>query len=63
MTVNELNKDELEQLRETYFDQLQEQAGDEVLQGITEAREIPMSNVKVHYEGTYFVKEDFWCNI
>lgn len=63
MTVDELNNEELEQLREAYFDQLQETTGDEVLQGITDPKEIPMELIKEHYEAFDFVKEDFWCNI
>jgi hypothetical protein len=61
-TVHELNTNELEELRDRFFDQLEEQGEDEVLGEYTEASQIPMSNVKVHYEGTHFVDEDFWCN-
>lgn len=62
MTVNELSIDELNELRETYYDQLLTTDAD-VLGDITSASEIPLSNVKQHYEGTYFVKDDFFCNI
>ena len=62
MGVTELNQQELEQLREAYFQQLLEMDYD-VLGGITSADEISMSNVIAHYEGINFVKEDFWCNI
>jgi hypothetical protein len=61
MSTDELNQNELEELRETYFNQLEETAPD-VLEDITTASQIPMSNVKVHYQGVYFVKDDFFCN-
>ena len=63
MSVSELNQEELEELRESYFQQLLETTGDEVLQGITNSNEIPFTNVIQHYEGVYFVKEDFFCNL
>lgn len=61
MTVNELNTDELNELRETYYDQLLT-SDEDILGDITSASKIPLSNVKVHYEGVYFVKDDFFCN-
>jgi carbohydrate-selective porin OprB len=63
MTVAELKQDQLEELRGNYFTQLEEQTGDEVLQGITDPSEIDMSNVIAHYEGTYFVNDDFFCSM
>ena len=57
-TVHELNQNELEELRESYFYQL-EDLGEE---DFNSSDEIPMDNVKVHYEETYFVDEDFFCN-
>lgn len=62
MSVDELNQDQLEELRANYFIQLQETSGDDVLQGITSPQEIEMSNVKAHYEDTYFVNDDFFCS-
>lgn len=59
-TVHELNENELEELREAYFYQLQDTGEEEDL---NDASEIPMSNVIAHYEGTYFVEEDFFCNL
>lgn len=61
-TVHDLNREELEELRGNYFVQLQETAED-VLDGITEPEQIPLSNVIAHYEGNYFVDEDFFCNL
>ena len=63
MSVDELNQDELNELREFYFAQLEEQTGDEVLQGITEPEQIDISIVRDHYREVYFVKDDFFCNI
>lgn len=63
MSVDELNQDQLEELREAYFTQLQESTGDEILQGITVPSEIPMSDIIAHYEGIYFVNDDFFCSM
>ena len=61
-SVHELNQEELEELRGNYFAQLLD-TDDEVLGEITEAEEIPIENVMAHYEGTFFVEEDFFCNL
>lgn len=61
-SVHELNQEELEELRGNYFAQLQD-TDEEVLGDIIEAEEIPIENVIAHYEGTYFVEEDFFCNL
>lgn len=61
-TASELNKNELEELRSRFFDQLlTEDEG--VLGDIEREEDLPMSNVIEHYEGTFFVEEDFFCNI
>ena len=60
--VEELNQNELEELRATFFDQLVT-TNIEVLGDITSADQIPMSNIKEHYEGISFVEEDFFCNL
>lgn len=62
MEVSELNPEQLEELRNSYFAQLQD-TDQEVLGDITQAEEIPLSNVIAHYEGTYFVNDDFFCSI
>jgi len=62
-TSDELTEDELNELRETYFHQLIDGGDEEVLGDYTSADEIPISNVIAHYEGTFFVDEDFFCNI
>lgn len=62
MYVTELRTEELEELRESYYHQLLE-CDEEVLRNIDNAEDIDMSDVIEHYEGVYFVEEDFFCNI
>ncbi len=61
MDVTELSAEQLVELRERYFYSLE--GHDDILDGITQANEIPMSNVIAHYEGTYFVEDDFFCSM
>ena len=58
MKVTELNTDELNELRETYFHQVED-----VSEVISSADEISDEFLFEHYGGINFVKEDFWCNI
>ena len=58
-TVHELSTQELEELRDTYFAQLQDQGEEDE---INSSHEIPMENVIQHYEGIMFVEDDFFCN-
>lgn len=62
MDVTELRQEELEELRESYYHQLLD-CEEEVIGNIESAEGIDMSNVIAHYEGVYFVEEDFFCNI
>lgn len=62
MDVSELNPEQLEELRESYFQQLLETDSD-VLEGIDSSEQIPMSNIIAHYEGIYFVEDDFFCTM
>jgi hypothetical protein len=52
-TVHELRQEELEELRLTFYEQFH----------IDNDTEFPMSDVITHYEGTFFVEEDFFCNL
>ena len=61
-SVHELNENELEELRHSYFFQLLE-TDQEVLGDIEFPRDIPMANVIEYYEATYFVDDDFFCNL
>jgi len=58
-TVHELSQNELEELRESYFDQLQME-GEETFESV---EQLPIENVIAHYEDTFFVEEDFFCNL
>jgi hypothetical protein len=59
-TVHELTTQELEELRDTYFAQLQDQGEEDEIHS---PHEIPMENVIQHYEGIMFVEDDFFCNV
>lgn len=59
-TIHELTDDELLEVRGRYFIELQE--GGE-LGFITEESDIPKEAILERYEGTFFVEEDFWCNL
>ena len=61
-TVHELNQEELEELRGNYFAELEDTYPD-ILGDMSNADKITMSNVISHYEGVYFVDDDFFCNI
>ena len=64
-SVHELSAEELQELRSRWYHQhlddgtLEEVVGREV----QDEEEIPMDIVIAYYEGTYFVEEDFWCNL
>ena len=64
-TVEELNQQELEELRERLFHQLNDDGSiEEVFEKEIEySDEIPMDFVKSYYDDTFFVEEDFWCNV
>lgn len=65
MTVHELNQEQLDELRSRWYHQhlddgsLEEVAGKE----INSEEDIDMSIIISYYEDTYFVEEDFWCNV
>jgi hypothetical protein len=60
---HELNENELEELRQNYFYQLLDNGEYDVLGGVEYASDIPMDRVIKHYKDTFFVDEDFFCNI
>ena len=63
-TVHELNQNELEELRNRLFHQyLDDGSLEEVIGEDKNEEDIPMDFVKSYYEGTYFVEEDFFCNL
>ena len=64
-SVHELSKNELQELRSRWFSQHEDDGSlEEVLDTeVDDETEVPMDVVIAYYEGTYFVEEDFWCNL
>ena len=66
-TVNELTIEELEELRDNLYYQLLDDPtlSEEaiMLMKNSEDDNIPISFIKEYYVDTYFVDDDFWCNI
>lgn len=64
-SVHELNQEELEELRSRWFAQHEDDGSLEEVLGkeVNDETEVPMEVVIAYYEGTYFVKDDFWCNL
>ena len=58
MTFDELNDEQVDILRWAYFYQLQE-IDEDVLDGIDDPYDIPLENIRYHYEDMYFVDDDF----
>lgn len=63
--VHQLSQEELEELRSRWYHQhLDDGSLDEVMgKEIESELEVPMNVVKSYYDGTFFVEEDFFCNI
>ena len=63
--VNELNQNELEELRSNLYHQLLDDGSLNEVMGkeINDAEEIDMDFVKNYYADTSFVEEDFFCNL
>lgn len=63
--VNELNQNELEELRSRLYHQLLDDGSLNEVMGkeIDSEDNIPMDFVKDYYADTIFVEEDFWCNL
>jgi Zn/Cd-binding protein ZinT len=64
-SVDELKQAELEELRSRwYYQHLDDGSLDEVMgKEINDETEIPMDIIKEYYSDTFFVEEDFFCNI
>ena len=64
-TVNKLNQEELEELRDRLFFQLLDDGSiDEIIgKSIEYPSDIPMDFIEEYYSSTFFVEEDFWCNL
>ena len=66
-TVNELTEDELNELRSRWYSQHEDDGTlEEVMdmegEDISE-EDVPMDVVTSYYQDTYFVEEDFFCNL
>lgn len=64
-SVHELNQNELEELRSRWYSQHEDDGSLEEVIGLKEATEedVSFDVVKSYYEDTFFVEEDFFCNI
>ena len=64
-TVHELNQDELDELRSRFYNQHLDDGSLEEIVGedLCEEKDLDISLIKTYYEDTFFVEEDFWCNI
>ena len=60
-TVYDLNEEELNELRETYYYQLLD-SDEDVLEDYDWATDIPDEVIYNHYDGICFTEDDFWCN-
>ena len=62
MTVRELSRDQLNELKQTYVAKLAE-TGEEINYGeLVEAIEIPDDVIFNHYDGILFTDDDFFCS-
>ena len=64
-SVDELNQNELQELRSNLYHQLLDDGSLNEVMGkeIDSEVEIPMNFVKEYYADTTFVEEDFFCNL
>jgi len=64
-SVEELTQIELEELRSRWYHQhLDDGSLNEVMgREIEDETDIPMGIIKDYYGSTFFVVEDFWCNL
>jgi hypothetical protein len=61
-TVQDLNEDELDELRESYYYELDDEGEDEILECINDYSDITDEFLFEHYEGVMFSEDDFCCN-
>jgi hypothetical protein len=64
-SVHELSQDELNELRSRWYSQHEDDGSLEEIMGreVEDEEDIPMDIIVAYYEGTYFVEEDFFCNL
>ena len=62
-TVYDLNRDQLDELKQTYACQLAETDGDVLSYGeLADASNIPDDVIFEHYNGVSFTDDDFFCS-
>lgn len=61
-TVYELNKKEIDELKQSLYFQFMDD-GDDIVDAINGWEDIPTSIVENHYDSVMFVNDDFFCNI
>lgn len=61
MDVRDLTREQLQELKDSYF--WQEETQDILGDDITSPEEIPDDVIFHHYEGISFVDDDFWCTM
>ena len=62
-TVYDLNRDQLDELKQTYAFQLAETDGDALSYGeLADASNIPDDIIFEHYDGVSFTDDDFFCS-
>ena len=62
MTVRELSRDQLNELKQAYAARLAE-TGEEISYGeLVESTEIPDDVIFNHYDGILFTDDDFFCS-
>ena len=64
-SVHELTQDELNELRSRWYAQHEDDGSLEEIMDreVEDEEDIPMDIVVAYYEDTYFVEEDFFCNL
>ena len=67
-SVHELSQDELNELRSRWYSQHEDDGSLNEVMDIEDdvelsEEDIPMDIIVAYYEGTYFVEEDFFCNL
>lgn len=63
MTVRDLNREQLNELKQNYAVQLVETEGEEISYGeLADVTEIPDEVIFNHYDGIIFADDDFFCN-
>lgn len=64
-SVHELSAEELQELRSRFYHQHLDDGSLEEIVGedLCNEEDLDMDLVKSYYEDTYFVEEDFWCNL